>query len=255
VKLYPQLPRVVAIELARERGGLSVAELAKLAGASHRAAVYAATGGARADRDEVTQLAYRLRTVAAESAYPGSSGAAERREFDAASAAVLHEHMAIGPAEASRPGVWAFLGCVVAPDLVRWRFFREDGPTSDERFMGDNRGLRNTFGRVWWRAQALRDPGSDDAYHYVRELGEDELVQITERPTLAGNPSVARAIAAEFMHASLEHENIPRSHLLRDAMKRLRRLGSVVSLDALDEDALAEVASEIFGVSGTVLAT
>jgi hypothetical protein len=79
----------------------------------------------------------------------------------------------------------------------------------------------------------------------VTELGEDELVRL---------PAVARAIASVFKHTSLEHENISRTDPLRDAMKRARRLGSEVSMDALDEDALVGVVSEIFGASGTALA-
>jgi len=93
--------------------------------------------------------------------------------------------MEIVPADAAEPGVWAFLCCVAVPDLACWRF---PGRTR-ERLLG---GPRNALRRLWWRAYVL-DRGSREGLS--GRLGEDETVQIMERPTLAGNPRVATTLA------------------------------------------------------------
>ena len=60
---------------------------------------------------------------------------------------------------------------------MRWRFPGSNDVTSRERFVENNRGVRNTFGRVWWRAHNLYQEGLEDPYMLLDQLGEDELVQ------------------------------------------------------------------------------
>jgi hypothetical protein len=159
----------------------------------------------------------------------------------------MHEMMDISPSEASNPGVWAFMACVMWPDIVRWRFPGNSDGTSRERFIG---GRRNTFGRVWWRAYILRQPASERPYELLDLLGEDELVQITERPSLAGNPLLAKMVCRTFLDATSEPSDTPQSRaLLRDAMKRLRRLLPMVSFDALDDQTLKSLIDEVFRAS------
>jgi hypothetical protein len=141
----------------------------------------------------------------------------------------LHEAMGVVPADAMNEGVWSFVTLVVAPELAVWRF----GIGNDDRFLGKP---RNTFRRLWMRVEALgRDlflAGLDGA------LGEDELVQIMERTNLSANRRLARAMAAALMNVEA---GVPRSPLMRDFSKRIRRKVPVIALDCLDDAQLGDL--------------
>ena len=169
------------------------------------------------------------------------------------SGCILHEIMQIAPSEASHQGPWAFMACILLPDIVRWRFPGAERITSKERFLGGSRGLRNTFGRVWWRAYTLGQPDSNQPYEFLSQLGEDEMVQIMERPGLAGSPLLARQVCRSFLDAMRQNSGIARSELLRDTMKRLRRLLPLISFDALLDDELCILINEILLDSATSL--
>lgn len=159
---------------------------------------------------------------------------------------ILHTMMDITPSEASHQGVWRFISCILLPDIVRWRFPGSTGITTKERFLGGNRGLRNTFGRVWWRAYTLKQPDLPNPYLFLYLLGEDELVQIMERPNLSASPFLARQVCKSFLETLSQYPQISRSDLLRDTMKRLRRLLPIIAFDALDSGTLCILMNEIF---------
>jgi uncharacterized protein DUF6339 len=221
-------------------------KLVQISALTHPMATFAPTGGRRVDVALFGAIQERIRECAATCGYPGSWNDGARRLFDAESGMILHQIMPVSPSEASREGVWAFLACVVLPDVVRWRFPGPRGVTTLERFLGGSRGLRNTFGRVWWRAYILHHAGLSKPYEYLELLGEDELVQITERPNLAGNSVLARQTCASFLEAARSFTSVSRSDLLREGMKRLRRLLPVVSFETLDSAVLAEVVDDVF---------
>ncbi len=194
--LYPHLPPTVARRLAEELSSRSIDSLLALSAVSHPAAAFAPTGGNRVSASYLREIDRYIRESADSCGYPASVDDSRLRGFDASSGRILHEMMGISPSGASNPGVWAFMACVLWPDIVRWRFPGNTDGTSRERFIG---GRRNTFGRVWWRAYILRQPGSDHPYELLDLLGEDELVQITERPSLAGSPSLAKMVCRTFL--------------------------------------------------------
>src|SRR6188768_3879410 len=111
--LYPQLPTATAIRLARLYGEMSVPELRASASTKHEHAVYSATGGTRVSAMELSALAAEVR---------GLHDAMQSTEFDTALAKLLRERMFLSRAEASVDGIWSFFGCVLVPDVVRWRF-------------------------------------------------------------------------------------------------------------------------------------
>jgi hypothetical protein len=140
-------------------------------------------------------------------------------------------------------GVWTFIASVLLPDVTRWRFRGERREaTSPDRFTGGIRGLRNTFGRLWWRAHLFRCETGQDPYVFLRSLGEDELVQVTERPNVAGNPRVNVAVSRAFLAVAGEKA---RSDIFRDGMKRIRRLSTFVALDALEDDILDDIIGHV----------
>jgi hypothetical protein len=244
---YPYLPHAVATDLATARASLPINDLAALSQTEHPSAIYAPTGWPRVGRQLLRELQKELRDAAAAAGYPEVFREPRRGSFDAASGRILHQLMEIAPSEAAREGVWAFMSCVLLPDLVRWRFPGEAGKsTTLERFLGGVRGLRNAFGRVWWRAELLQHTANDSPYELLERLGEDELVQIMERPSLAGSRRLARQVGVSFLDAAVRNPATSRSDLMRESMKRLRRLLPFVSFDALDEKVLCQTLDALF---------
>jgi hypothetical protein len=253
VLLYPRLLKSDEKGLVSRLATMTVEVAQQESSTEHPDAVYAATGGHRVKKNDLEQLQTEMRDLARQCGYPEQPNEQQRRKFDAESGKLLYEKMQISPAEAARPGVWSFLACVLLPDIVRWRFPGPTGKTSEERFLWKSRGVRNTFARVWWRAHILYQPQSEKRYELLDLLGEDELVQIMERPAIAGSPILAKQICRSFISTISADIGISRSDLLRDAMKRLRRLLAMISFDALDEKVLCELVDSIFAESITAL--
>jgi hypothetical protein len=241
--LHPQLPHLTARRLVEERKALTVDHLAQIAGCTHPAAVYTPTGGTPAEEEVLRQLRDVLVQEAAACGYPHAGDDASRRRFDATASALLHQGMRMVPAEAANHGVWEFVCTVLLPDIVRWRFPGDASGTPAARFLA---GRRNTFQRLWWRAQVMHDEASPAPYHLLGSLGEDEIVQIMERPNLAGIPQLTRAVAKEFLASATRHPGASRRDLIRDGQKRIMRLSAFLCLEALHEPALRRLASEAF---------
>ncbi len=247
--LYPRLLKSDEKKLVSHLATMSIEEARQESSTEHPDAIYAATGGHRVKKADLEQLQSAMRDLAQQCGYPEQPDDQQRRRFDAASGQLLYERMRISPAEAAHPGVWIFLACVLLPDIVRWRFPGKAGKTSEDHFLWKSRGVRNTFGRVWWRAYILHQAAAEHPFELLYWLGEDELVQIMERPTIAGSRALAKQICRSFNHAIGTASGISRSDLLRDAMKRLRRLLALISFDALDEEVLREMVDSIFAES------
>lgn len=235
MRLYPRLPQRVARQIAREVAALPLEELERRSALSHKAQWFTPTGGNRVTETELTELRDQLRELARWRGYPAPISRNARRHFDAELAVFLHTRLDMSPAEAAHGEIWAFMGCVLLPELVRWRFPGEEaGRRYLERFLGLARGIRNLYGRTWWRAEVLRAPNSQRPYEVLERLGEDELVQITERPTVAGIRSLACVMASELLAAETP-PGASRPDLLREVMKIIVRTLPVVGLDCLDE--------------------
>jgi len=96
--------------------------------------------------------------------------------------------------------------------------------------------------------------GAESPYGLLERLGEDELVQIMERPGIAGSPVLAKQICHSFLETCQANGKISNaSELWRDAMKRLRRLLPLISFDALDEEVLRQLINDIFAESASAL--
>lgn len=123
--------------------------------------------------------------------------------------------MQIVPADAANEEVWSFLTLVVLPEVALWRF----PDKKDERFIGRP---RNTFRRLWWRAYVLAGenrPGAATS----DPLGEDELVNIFERPSIVRTASLAQAMT-KAIRALPSTPGVARSEVMRELAKRMRRL-------------------------------
>jgi hypothetical protein len=244
VYLYPRLPFPSAAAAAESLRSATIEQAAQLSAAEHADAVFTPTGGNRIEAGELTQLRSSVLEIAKRLGYPASPSEEQRLRFDALVTSALHIQMRIPPAEAAKPGVWSFVACVLMPDLVRWRFPGGPDGSGLDRFLP---GRRNTFQRLWWRAFLLHDPSRDDhPLAALDDLGEDEIVQIMERPNLAGSRRLTRQVALQLVAAAKRHPTITRRDLIREAQKRLLRLSAFVAFDVLDDEDLSASVREVF---------
>jgi hypothetical protein len=243
--LYPRLPLAVAEKLAQERATLSIEELAQLSGCAHHAMQYAPTGGNRVSSEWLGKLQQTVRECAQKYGYPNLADDSSSRDFDVQCGSYLYEKMRLHSSEASHLEMWVFMTCILLPDVVRWRF--PGDATSIERFIGSDRGLRrNVFGRLWWRSFLLYQPDFEDPYTFLNKLFEDDLVQITERNSIAANRVLLKTFCTVFLQVVEQRTEVPRRAIIREASKRTRRLLSLIAFDVLDDPVVGELLERVF---------
>lgn len=204
------------------------------------AARFAATGGSRITDHQLLRLREGLEGLARKHGYGADSGRVAFARFDAEAAAWIAQDDVLASGEAHRDDVWNFVGAVVAPDIVYWRF-----GTALERYVG---GVRNTFQRLWMRGRAL-DRGADhpDRWQLLEELTEDALVQITERPSIGGEPVLALAIGEAWQRAARHHGKAAMEPLMRRSVLRIRIKNEIRCLAELPAADLTRLLDQAFG--------
>ncbi len=240
--LLPRLSRPDADMLIDQLIDLSVEEVTAAMPARGRPFVYAPVGGSRAEDDFLNRLRELVLTLASASGFPHSRSQADLQQFDANCACLLQEELPVSPHEAGHRDVWACLTAAHLFDVAVWRW----GTIGDRNRVNGHLN-RDTFRRLWWRAELLHDRALP--WDGLGGLGEDEIVAITERPRVTGNPEVARAVVRGF-HACLEADPglLPRRMLLmRDGMKRLTRLTPFTVLDVLDREQIDGIVEDVMG--------
>ena len=241
--LYPRLPSKIAKSIANNWRLIDPPLLRERSVLEHEAVIWTAVGGSRITENTLRKLRELVYAAANESGWPDPlRGQAAINRFDSLTAILIHKNMRIIPGEAAKHDVWSFLACVVFPDLVRWRFPGGGEGTTPERYLG---GVRNMLQRLWWRAETLHDGASGKGYRLLQGLGEDELVQIMERPIIAGNGALARCLAGKLLEQSSERAG-SRMLLMREAAKRLVRQSSLVSFDSMLEQEIEDAVSLVF---------
>lgn len=195
---------------------------------AHKEAVYSATGGVRVSDQHLAKLVEDVTQCARDCGFPSQPNLSQRLRFDYEAAEIIRLLMQISPSEASREGIWNHLCCVNLPHVVRWRF-PED---KEDRFLASR---RNMIERLWRRVFLMSDPLNPQAPLWMlKQLGEDEIVQLMERPQLHGRPTLARDTARLFL-AIAEDPGYSRRDLFREIQKRLRRLAAVVEFNTLTD--------------------
>lgn len=236
IELFPELPRAHAEPIADENSRRTIAALRETSNTTHQRCVFRETGGTRVEDRRLESIATDLRAIATEHGYPNRSGA-RFVAFDAAVGIQLHDRVGLRPTQGCREDVWSFFGCVLLPDVVRWRWGGDETPR--DRFVGIDRGLRHTFGRAWWRAEMLKnDDRPEDPFHLLRELGEDEVVGFVERSGAITSRRTAVTMANIIIETYGDDTPVPRLTLARDVMKRFLRSGVVISTESQSDDEL-----------------
>jgi hypothetical protein len=242
---YPRISQRTAESLLMEQRRLSVNEVAALASTSHPQQEWHPTIPARVTEEDLQLLRSAIAHLAAAHGYPRHLARGGHALFEQELAVLMYEQMRIVPAEAAAGGVWSFLALVLLPDVTAWRW--PDRPR--ERFIGGDLLIgnnRHALGRLWARAYVL-------GVYSSAGLIEDNMVQILERSTFGGNSRLARAIAYVHLRTIAADESLSSQELMRDAMKRLRRLALLICFAALDDNQLRELLDGVFAASAAAL--
>lgn len=233
--VYPRLPRTTGLAIIEEYRSFDLDKLRSLSSTEHPDAAPTQTG-TRVDATRLAQVRDSVRQVADDRGFPEPLRRGREWTFDSAAGRVLYGVMDVIPADAAAEGVWSFMSLVLLPEIGPWRF----PDRAEDRLLGRP---RNVFRRSWWRAHVL-GADLDSAPPGQQPLGEDELVQIMERPTLAANPRVARAVRDGIFRGA-SRVTTARSEFARDLTKRVLRLTPFLALDLLDESELEELIDEL----------
>lgn len=224
---------------------LHLDDLMKLGALEHPEAAPAAAGGHAVKSARLKIVQKQIREVAEEAGYPKPLKRLAGQTFDRPVGTVLFESMGIVPGDAASEGVWSFLTLVVVPEIGPWRF----PDKAADRILGRP---RNVLRRSWWRAWTF---GTDLDYapDGCTPLGEDEFVQIMERPSLGGNRHTSRALLTAIWKAERGGLTVARSEFVRELTRRTRAVRSHLSLDVLEDNELAELLDRISQESNAAL--
>ena len=202
----------------------------------------------RAGSVELLGLRGKILGIAEEFGFPSVVSSKVLVEFDRSVGPEVHAQMTIMPADASSIDVWNFINTAVVPDVVLWRYGRFHTQTkkwiiSEDRLFDMT---RTTIGRLWWRAHLLGP-------ELARKLGEDEAVNLLEKPRIGGYPLLSRAMGTRLLTFASESNTGRRMELFRDATKRLLRKMAVQSVFVMTPAQIDEFVTSLFLESATAL--
>lgn len=200
---------------------------------------FAASGGTKTVETS-SQLARAIKDVAAELGFPQTATPLAKADFDYRVTILLAGNADLRSGEALRDDVWAFVTTILLPDIVIWRF----PDAARDRFVG---GIRNTFQRLWIRGLVLdRGAEASDRWALVRELTEDAMAQIFERPSISGNRCLAAALAEGWLRCSgaIGRQNM--EDIMRKVTKLIRLQNEIRDLSYLPGEELAALIDSVF---------
>jgi len=121
-------------------------------------------------------------------------------------ARTMHSELPIAPSEAANPEVWHSFSCFYCPHLVSWRWGKYEQPTPHFRWYSAEAANRQTFRRLWWRAELLKDADSAEPYALLEKMMEDELVGFTDQATISMHRAITLEVARQHL-ANLDEES------------------------------------------------
>ena len=92
------------------------------------------------------------------------------------------------------------------------------------------------------------DRRTGDRWGLLRILTEDAMVQITERPSIGGDPALARALAEAWVRGAAHHGRSAMEDIMRRAALRVRIWNELRSLTQMSPDALDRVVDEAMDI-------
>jgi hypothetical protein len=216
---------------------------------------YAAVGAERVSEAKLRAIRSSVVRLAMECGYPHERALKGQQEFDSGLCRLLFDRLEILPAEAGRAECWQYIACALMPDLVVWRFNRpspdhSESKTDLDRFLG---GVRNAFGRLWWRSFVLLDEQAEDKFWLAdgRKSGltEDNFVALLERPRIGAISRLCVQIAKTHVAKRCQIEGVgksPEQTLMREVVKRAIRFNSFVEFSAMRLSEIEALVNEMF---------
>lgn len=236
ISYYPRLNDAYAIMLIGEYASkTSPSELTALAATSNEMAFHDASATEHVPDTHLQNLRKKMLDLAVANGFPAPLTRSAVREFDQPASDILYQEMELIPAEAANQEIWNFLTLILLPDIAAWRYPNTQKKLDFERWLGTE---RNVFRKLWWREATL-------GKELNGLIGEDEAVGIMERPSLSGNPDVARAIVRAFDLVYADFPNLGRSGVMRAVMVSVRRLVPLLDFEFYTENELTELLKEI----------
>lgn len=183
----------------------------------------------------------RIIAIAESGGLPGTPERTALGQFDRSVRRVLPQTIDITWSEASNREVWNWLACVLLPDVTKWRW--QGTPSLNvERWIAHDL-TRHTWARLWWQATIFQND-----LDLLDRFQESDLNQFFERREIGGRPQLVVALARSI-DEELGSGEIPRRDLIRDVMKRVRRVLAYREYSAMDGDQLARLADEMVRLS------
>ncbi|MFD0482350.1 hypothetical protein ACFQ46_07075 [Kineococcus sp. GCM10028916] len=202
---------------------------------THPRVTFYEVAGSRVTTERLQELQVTVRDIARTHGFPQPMSKAAVSDFDREVALLLYRRMDILTADAADERVWSFLSLVLLPDVALWRYPNPEHRSDYERLIGRP---RNVFRRLWWRTHVLGTA-------VTARIGEDQAVNIVERPRAFGDPRVARYVAQRLLDAIDASPGVKVDALFRDSAKRLLRLFTFVGASALSDDELVDLVDEV----------
>ncbi len=186
---------------------------------------------------------------------PGLSGT----ELDSQMIEPVHENLTgLDRREAAQPEVWQWLSVVAFRELPWRRWCKDPFPATDQerrhyllehpgpgglpgRYLG-KAGIgslaRNTFARLWWAAEVLKDPEAPGDYDLARKAaGNAQLfVDVFER-RLGLNPQIARACVTVLHDSDAD--------TVKATVRGIQQRAMTTRIEALSEKKLSSLVAEI----------
>ncbi|QNE13805.1 hypothetical protein FYJ92_04565 [Pseudarthrobacter sp. NBSH8] len=245
---YPRMPLYEAAQTWEVLRGQSLGEIGSSLDLSTIQAQYYPLARQRASAEELLGLRGKIVGIAEEFGFPSAVSSKVLVEFDRSVGPEVHAQMTIMPADASSIDVWNFINTAVVPDVVLWRYGRfhtqsKKWNISEDRLFDMT---RTTIGRLWWRVHLLGP-------ELARKLGEDEVVNLLEKPRIGGYPVLSRAMGGRLLAFASESNTGRRMELFRDATKRLLRKMAVQSVFVMTPEQIDEFVTSLFLESATAL--
>lgn len=206
----------------------------------HPLATFGASGGSRIARSLLIEIRNNLIEVASAKGFPDpNAGRIAKSEFDVEASKFLANTEELSSGEALRDDVWAYLTTALLPDVSHWRF-----GNARDRYRG---GIRNTFQRLWLRGRCLdRGATNEDRWGLLRDLTEDALVQIFERPGLSADPELAQAVAEAWVRTSKKYRPGMMEEIMRNTAIPILAMKEIRSITSLSETERRTLLDEIF---------